>query len=114
MDKVAIDNPTVTTAWMDAGFKNAVAEHGAGLGIGVTTVHRDPQIRGFAPLPKRWVVERVYGTLMPHRRLVRDHETRPDSAASMVYWSMTALMTRRLTDTASTTWRPATQPGPAA
>jgi transposase len=80
----------------------------------VETVHRDPQAKGFAPLPKRWVVERVYGTLMLHRRLVRDYERRPDSAASMVYWSMTALMTRRLTGIATTTWRPAAQPGLAA
>jgi transposase len=57
VDKVAIDNPSVTKAWVDAGFKNAVAEHAAPLGIDVQTVHRDPQTRGFVPLPKRWVVE---------------------------------------------------------
>lgn len=114
LDKVAIDNPTVTRAWVDAGFKNAVAEHGASLGIDVETVHRDPQTRGFAPLPKRWVVERVYGTLMLHRRLVRDYERRTASAASMVYWSMTALMTRRLTGTTTPSWRPAAQLGLAA
>jgi transposase len=109
LDKVALDNPGVTKAWVDAGFKNAVAEHGAELGIAVETVHRDPQTRGFAPLPKRWVAEQVYGTLMWHRRLVRDHERLTASAESMIYWSMTDNMTRRLTGTATTSWRSAAQ-----
>ncbi|MCG5215522.1 IS5 family transposase [Streptosporangium sp. KLBMP 9127] len=114
LDKVAIDNPSVSKAWVDAGFKNAVAARGAALGIQVETVHRDPQLKGFTPLPKRWVVEQVYGTLMLHRRLVRDYETRPASAESMVYWSMTDNMARRLTGTATPSWRPASLLGLAA
>lgn len=114
LDKVAIDNPSVIKAWVDAGFKNAVADHGAGLGIQVETVHRDPQTTGFVPVPKRWVVEQVYGSLMLHRRLVRDYEARPASAESMLYWSMTDNMTRRLTGTATATWRSTSLPGPAA
>jgi transposase len=105
LDKVAIDNPAVTKAWVDAGFKNAVTQHGAALGIEVETVRRDPQTKGFAPLPKRWVVEQVYGALMLHRRLARDYERLTASAESMVYWSMADNMTRRLTGTATTTWR---------
>jgi ubiquinone/menaquinone biosynthesis C-methylase UbiE len=42
-------------------------------------VHLDGQARGFAPLPKRWVVEQTFGTLMLHRRLARDYETLPAS-----------------------------------
>jgi transposase len=114
LDKVAIDNPSVTAAWVDAGFKNAVTDHGAALGITVHTVHRDPHTRGFAPLPKRWIVEQVYGSLMLHRRLARDYEARPSSAESMVYWSMTDNMTRRLTGTATPTWRSAPPLGLAA
>jgi transposase len=109
LDKVAVDNPGVRTAWVDAGFKNAVADHGAGLGITVRTVSRPPGVRGFVPLPKRWIVEQVNGTLMLHRRLVRDYEARPASSESMVYWSMTDTMTRRLTGTTTASWRP---PGP--
>lgn len=105
LDKVAATNPRVTKAWTDAGFKNAVAAHGAGLGIDVEVVHRDPQTTGFVPLPKRWVAEQVYGTLMLHRRLARDYEALPASSESMIYWSMTDNMTRRLTGTATPTWR---------
>jgi transposase len=74
LDKVAASAPTVTKAWVDAGFKNAVIEHGAGLGIDVEAVQREPGTRGFTPQPKRWVVEQTWGTLMLHRRLVRDYE----------------------------------------
>jgi hypothetical protein len=95
----------VTKAWTDAGFKNAVADHGAGLGIDVEVVQHAPHSLGFAPLPKRWKAEQVFGTLMLHRRLARDYETRPASSASMIYWSMTDNMTRRLTGTAAPTWR---------
>jgi transposase len=105
LDKVAIDNPTVQRAWVDAGFKNAVAEHGARLGIEVEVVQRDPATRGFAPLPKRWIAEQVYGTLMWHRRLVREYERSAASSVSRVYWAMTANMTRRLTRTTTPTWR---------
>ena len=106
LDKVAADNPSVTKAWTDAGFKNAVSAHGAGLGIEVEVVHRDPHAIGFAPVPKRWVAEQVFGTLMLHRRLARDYEALPASSESMIYWSMTDNMTRRLTGTATPTWRP--------
>ncbi|MBE1533203.1 IS5 family transposase [Actinomadura algeriensis] len=108
LDRVAIDNPSVTRAWVDAGFKNAVADHGTALGIEVQTVHRAPDARGFAPIPKRWMAEQVFGTLMWHRRLVRDYERSPATSESRVYWAMTANMTRRLTRTATPTWRPST------
>jgi transposase len=105
LDRVHAAAPTVTKAWVDAGFKNAVIAHGAALGVDVQVVARNPAAKGFAPVPKRWVVEQVYGCLMLHRRLVRDYETRPASSESMVYWSMTENMTRRLTGTTTASWR---------
>lgn len=44
---------TVRKALVDQGFKNQVVEHGAGLGIDVEIVERDPGYRGFLPQPKR-------------------------------------------------------------
>ncbi|MFB7669615.1 IS5 family transposase [Kitasatospora sp. NPDC056138] len=64
--------PTVTKAWVDAGFKNAVVEHGAALGIDVEIVQREPGARGFTPVPKRWVVERVRREALVDRVEVRD------------------------------------------
>jgi transposase len=105
LDKVAASAPTVAKAWVDAGFKNTVVEHGARLGIDVEIVHREPGARGFAPEPKRWVVEQTLGTLMLHRRLVRDFETKPSSSVAMIHWSMTDVMLRRLTRASTPTWR---------
>ncbi|MEU9858054.1 IS5 family transposase [Streptomyces sp. NPDC047974] len=96
---------TVKKALVDQGFKNQVVAHGAGLGIDVETVTRNPQDRGFVPQPKRWRVEQIYGILILHRRLVRDHEHHPASSASRVYWAMTQVMARRLTGANTPTWR---------
>jgi transposase len=105
LDKVVHAAPTVTKAWVDAGFKNAVVEHGATLGIDVEIVQREPGARGFTPEPKRWVVEQTLGTLMLHRRLVRDFESKPASSVAMIHWSMTDVMLRRLTRATTPTWR---------
>lgn len=98
---------TVRKALVDQGFKNQVVAHGAGLGIDVEIITRDPQVKGFVPQPKRWRVEQTYGILILHRRLVRDYEHRPSSSASRVYWAMTHVMTRRLTGANAPSWRDA-------
>ncbi|MFE2866016.1 IS5 family transposase [Embleya sp. NPDC059259] len=91
---------------VDRGFKDAVIVHGAVRDITVEVVRRNPDDagKGFVPQPKRWVVEQVNGTLMPHRRLARDYDHRPDNAASRVYRASTAGMLRRLT-APTPTWR---------
>jgi transposase len=107
LDKVAVAAPTVTKAWVDAGFKDDVAIHGALLGVDVEVVSRADGEKGFRPLPFRWVVEQVNGTLILHRRLVRDFEIKTESAESMVYWASCDLMAKRLTGENTQTWRDA-------
>ena len=105
LDKVVARNPSVTKAWVDAGFKDTVAIHGAVLGVDVEVVKRDPEAKGFVPEPRRWVVEQPRGTLILHRRLVRDYEARPESSASMILRSSIDNMSRRLADTVTPTRR---------
>jgi transposase len=107
LDKVAASAPTVSTALVDQGFKSAVVAHGAGLGIDVQVVERNPADKGFVPQPKRWVVEQTLGILSFHRRLVRDYEHRLASSASRVYWAMADVMARRVTGTSARSWRAA-------
>jgi len=97
--------PTVSKAWVDAGFKDDVAIHGALLGINVVQVKRSDLSSGFVPVAKRWVVEQTNGTLMLHRRLVRDYEVRPESSESRTWWASTANLLRRLTGTSTPSWR---------
>ncbi|MFI0425305.1 IS5/IS1182 family transposase, partial [Spongiactinospora sp. 9N601] len=112
LDVVAIDAPTVHTAWVDARFKNTLIEHGATLGIDVLVVQPEPGTKGFVPVPKRWAAEQAFGTLMWHRRLVRDYERRPASSRAWIHWAMIDNMTRRLTGSNTISWR--TPPAPVA
>jgi transposase len=105
LDRVAEHSPTVTVAWVDAGFKQDVGVHGAVLGIDVEVVKRTDTQPGFVPVKKRWIVEQVYGTLMLHRRLAREYESRPESSVSRTLWASMAGMIRRLTGTTTATWR---------
>lgn len=105
LDKVVAHTPTVTKAWVDAGFKDDVAIHGAVRGIDVVQVKRTATTTGFVPLPKRWVVEQTNGTLMLHRRLTREYDSNPASSVSHTLWASTANLVRRVTGTATASWR---------
>jgi transposase len=100
--------PTVTKAWVDGGYNNAVVEHGADLGIDVEVVKRDPHIHAFKVLPRRWVVERTFGRFMLHRRLTRDYETLQTSSRTMIHWTIIGIMSRTLTGRATATWQDTT------
>lgn len=52
--------------------------------------------KGFAVLPRRWIVERTFGWLMQHRRLVRDYERSVWSAQAWVQLAMIRIQLRRL------------------
>lgn len=105
LDNVLTHTPTVTTAWVDGGFKDEVAIHGAVRGIDVQQVLRSDTQTGFVPVARRWRVEQTFGTLMLHRRLVREYETREASSVSHTLWASAANLVRRLTGTSTPTWR---------
>jgi hypothetical protein len=105
LDKVAEHTPTVTHAWVDAGFKQDFAVHGAVRGIDIEVVKRSDTLPGFVPVKKRWIVEQAFGTLMLQRRLVREYEIRPESSISRTLWASMATMISRLTGTSTRTWR---------
>lgn len=105
INHLATHTPSVTKVWVDAGFKDAVAIHGAIHGIDVEQVKRSDTTTGFVPIPKRWIVEQAHGTLMLHRRLVREYESRLESSVSHTLWASIVTMVRRLTGTTTPTWR---------
>jgi transposase len=83
--------------WADSSYSGALVEWaGAALRLVLQVVKRAEDTVGFAVLPRRWVVERTNGWLLRTRRLARDYERTTTAAEAMIYWSMTALMTRRL------------------
>jgi hypothetical protein len=107
LDQVVAHVPTVTKVWVDSGFKDVVAIHGAVHGIDVEQVKRSAAATGFVPIARRWVVEQTNGTLMLHRRLTREYDSNPVSSVSRTFWASTANLVRRLTDTTTPSWRAA-------
>ena len=64
--------------------------------LAVEVVKRSDATKGFKVLPRRWIVERTFGWLMRHRRLVRDYETTEPSAEAWIYIAMIRIQLRRL------------------
>jgi putative transposase len=85
--------------WVDGGYTGSafadwVKKHWPKLEVEV--VKRSDDISGFAVLPRRWVVERTFGWLMRHRRLVRDYERTESSAEAWIHLAMIRIQLRRL------------------
>jgi transposase len=62
----------------------------------VEVVRKPAGRRGFAVIPRRWVVERSLAWLTAHRRLARDYERHPAVSEAMIRWAAINTMTRRL------------------
>jgi transposase len=99
LDHLAERWPTVTKAWVDAGYNNGVVKHGTALDIDVEVVRRNKEQKGFVVQPIRWRVEQTFGIMSRYRRLHRDYEELPDRSRSMIHWAMVNSMTTRLTAT---------------
>lgn len=89
---------TISLVWADGGYAGRLVLWAkSALHLAVTVVKRSDNTSGFVVLPRRWVVERTFGWLLRHRRLVRDYERRPDHHQAMVLWATVSIMTRQLT-----------------
>ena len=91
--------PWLRKLWVDGGysgpeFAGSVRELRPKLEAEV--VKRSAQAKGFHVLARRRAVERTFGRLMRHRRLVRDHETSCSSAEAFVLPAMIRIQIRRL------------------
>jgi hypothetical protein len=97
--------PAISKSRVDTGFKNAVVEHGARLGIDVEVVNRNPGTRGFQVVKRCWVVERSIGWIMMHRRLARDYETLAAGSEAMIHIASIDNLISRVTDETAPIWR---------
>ena len=85
--------------WVDGGYAGAdfaAAAREFRPKLVVEVVRRGDAAEGFEVLPQRWIVERTFGWLMRHRRLVRDYERTEASAEAWVHVAMIRIMLRRL------------------
>lgn len=84
--------------WADAGYfsANLIAWAKHTLGLALTVVERPTGQTGFAPLPRRWVVERTFAWFGRYRRLSKDYEQNVASSEAFLYLAMIHLMLHRL------------------
>jgi putative transposase len=89
--------PWLRLIFADGGYQGESAACAAAReGLRLTIVTRDPGMRGFAVLPRRWVVERTFAWFGRNRRLAKDFEATIASAVTMVYLASIQLLIRRL------------------
>ena len=91
--------PKLRKLWVDGGYTGGAFENWVRNGwpkLQVEVVKRSASTKGFAVLPRRWIVERTFGWLMRHRRLVRDYERTATSAEAWVHLAMLRIQLRRL------------------
>ncbi len=89
--------PRPRLIWADQGYKDHfVAWARAATGGAVAVVARPKDQKGFAVLPRRWVVERTFAWLGRSRRLSKDYEALPETHEAWVQVAMIHLMLKRL------------------
>ena len=84
--------------WVDGGYRGPrlldwVAQH---CRFCLPLVLRSDDQKGFAVLPRRWVVERTFAWLNHCRRLSKDYEVLPATSETLIYIAMIRIMARRL------------------
>ena len=61
----------------------------------VEIVRRNPALKGFEVLPKRWIVERTFAWMNGYRRLSKDYEYPTNSSEAMIYLASVRWMLKR-------------------
>jgi putative transposase len=90
--------PRLKKIWADAAYRGqeladwCQAEGGWELEV----VERTPGVRGFAVLPKRWIVERTFGWLSRNRRMSNDYERKVQTSEMLIEVAMIRLLVARL------------------
>ena len=91
--------PFLLRLYADGGYQGPQFQ-GALLGVmrdvDVEIVKRSDATKGFAVLPKRWIVERTISWLNRCRRLAKDWECLNRSALAFLRWASVRLMLRKL------------------
>ena len=83
--------------WADGGYSGQLVEWiKQAFGWILEIVKRNPDVKGFQILPRRWVIERTFGWLVKYRRLRLDYESLTETGEAMIYAAMIHLMVRRL------------------
>jgi putative transposase len=88
--------PRLKLIWADGGYAGRLIEWVSAFGGWLLEiVKRTDDVKGFAVLPRRWVVERTFAWLSRYRRLSKDFEFNTRSSEAWVYIAMIHVTVRR-------------------
>jgi putative transposase len=97
LEKMREHRPRLKLIWADGGYAGTLIDWVRGVCAWVLEiVKRKGDLKGFAVLPHRWVVERTFAWLGNYRRLSKDYEYWTETSAAMNYAAMSHLMLQRL------------------
>jgi len=83
--------------WADGVYRGQMLEWvRETLGVVLEIVKREEGQKGFAVLPKCWVVERTFAWLGNYRRLSKDYERRLHNSEAMIYLASIRTMLKRM------------------
>jgi len=89
--------PRLRLIWVDQGYKLHLVDWARAVGGWLVEIVAKPkEQKGFAVLPRRWVVERTFAWLGRNRRLSKDYEGLPETHEAWVQVAMIHLMLKRL------------------
>ena len=90
--------PRLVRVLADQGFEGEkyVARMELLFGFVLEIVSKVLGVGGFQVQPKRWIVERTFGWLVWHRRLVKDYEENIDVSKAFIQLAMIRLMLKQL------------------
>jgi len=95
--QVVDEHDRLAKLWADQNYAGELVEWANGFeNFDLEIVKRPEGATGWVHLPKRWIVERTFGWLMRHRRLVRDYERTETSAEAWIHLAMLRIQLRRL------------------
>jgi putative transposase len=90
--------PRLKTIWADAAYRGQeLADWCKAQGDwDLDVVERAAGVRGFAVVPKRWIVERTFGWLSRYRRMSKDYERKVQTSETLIAVAMIRLVLARL------------------
>ena len=89
--------PRLWLVWADGGYAGKLLVWAlVTVGVVIELVAKPEGSKGFAALPKRWIVERTFAWLGRSRRLSKDYEARPETSEAGIRVAMIQLMLKRL------------------
>jgi putative transposase len=89
--------PRLKKIWADAAYRGQeLADWCKAQGDwDLEVVERTPSVRGFAVLPKRWIVERTFERLSRNRRMSKDYERKVQTSETLIEVVMIRLLIAR-------------------